>query len=155
MATESDSTSDPALDEKRALVPTSPGRSRNLAAIRRTNTKPEVAVRSALHRRGHRFRKDLRIDLADGRVRPDIVFTRTKVAIFIDGCFWHVCPLHGREPTSNEWYWTPKLRKNVARDEKANNLLTSSGWTVVRIWEHESLANAIESIEATLRNAGT
>ncbi|MCD5348979.1 very short patch repair endonuclease [Kineosporia mesophila] len=135
----------------RRLVPTSAGRSRNLAAVRRTNTKPEVAVRSALHRRGYRFRKDLRLDLPGGRARPDVVFTRAKVAVFIDGCFWHVCPIHGREPTSNEWYWTPKLRKNVARDQKTNDLLTSSGWIVVRIWEHEALPEAIEAVEIALK----
>src|SRR5690554_6022764 len=80
----------------------SPARSRNLAANRRTDTKPEVALRAALHARGRRFRKDLRLDLPGGRVRPDIVFTRYRVAVFVDGCFWHCCPEHGRMPTVNE-----------------------------------------------------
>lgn len=79
---------------------TSPGRSRNMAAIRRSDTKPELAVRSALHRRGHRFRKDLRLDLGATRPRPDIVFTRRKVAVFIDGCFWHACPDHSSPPAT-------------------------------------------------------
>jgi DNA mismatch endonuclease (patch repair protein) len=130
-----------------------PGRSRNLAAVRRSDTKPEIAVRSALHRRGHRFRKDFRIDLPEGRARPDIVFTRAKVAVFIDGCFWHACPIHGREPTNNEWYWTPKLRKNVERDARNNQLLAASGWSVVRIWEHEELAGAVQAVEAALKGS--
>src|SRR5689334_13161972 len=104
-------------------VPATPGRSRNMAAIRRTDTKPEVELRRLLHARGLRFRKDFRLDLPGGRARPDIVFTRRKVAVFVDSCFWHVCPKHGREPTSNEWYWTPKLRRNVERDRQQDDLL--------------------------------
>ena len=80
-----------------------------MRAIRRAGTKPEIALRSALHRLGYRYRKDHRLDLADGvRVRPDIVFTARKVAVFVDGCFWHACPAHGREPAVNEWYWAPE-----------------------------------------------
>ncbi|WP_421095184.1 very short patch repair endonuclease [Prescottella equi] len=128
-----------------------PGRSRNMRANRRVDTKPEVALRSELHRLGYRFRKDFRIDLDDVRVRPDIVFTRRKVAVFVDGCFWHVCPLHGRYPTANEWYWTPKLRRNVERDRAADMALTRAGWTVVRIWEHEPLNESVRRLASTLR----
>jgi DNA mismatch endonuclease, patch repair protein len=130
--------------------PLTEGRARNLAAIRRTDTKPEIALRSALHRDGFRFRKDLRLDLPGGRVRPDVVFTRRRVAVFVDGCFWHVCPVHGREPTRNEWYWTPKLRRNVERDRIADEVLQASGWSVVRIWEHESLEDAVALIKVAL-----
>jgi DNA mismatch endonuclease (patch repair protein) len=127
--------------------PMSEGRSRNMKANRRVDTKPEVALRSALHRLGYRYRKDFRIDLAAGvRVRPDIVFTARKVAVFVDGCFWHVCPEHGRQPTSNEWYWTPKLRRNVERDRAADAALTAAGWRVIRLWEHEPLAAAVEAV---------
>lgn len=127
--------------------PASEGRSRNMRANRRSDTKPEVALRRALHARGYRYRKDLRLDLPGGvRVRPDIVFTARKVAVFVDGCFWHVCPEHGREPTSNEWYWTPKLRRNVERDRAANAALKAAGWRVVRLWEHEPLPGAIENV---------
>src|SRR5450759_5812654 len=92
-----------------------------MRAHRRTDTKPELALRSALHRRGYRFRKDHRLDLNDGaRVRPDIAFTARKVAVFVDGCFWHVCPEHGRDPTVHAWYWAPKLRRNVERDRAAD-----------------------------------
>jgi DNA mismatch endonuclease (patch repair protein) len=121
---------------------------------RRTDTKPEVTLRSALHAAGFRFRKDHRLDLAEGiRVRPDIVFTRRKVAVFVDGCFWHVCPTHGREPTVNEWYWTPKLRRNVERDRAADRALAAAGWTVVRIWEHESSAAAVGAVSSALEHA--
>lgn len=77
-----------------------------MRANRRTDTKPELALRRELHRLGYRYRKDLRLDLGAVKVRPDIVFTARKVAIFVDGCFWHVCPEHGRQPTTNEWYCT-------------------------------------------------
>jgi DNA mismatch endonuclease (patch repair protein) len=118
-----------------------------MQANRRTDTKPEVALRKALHRLGYRYRKDHRLDLADGvRVRPDIVFTARKVAIFVDGCFWHVCPEHGRHPTSNEWYWTPKLRRNMERDKIADGALQKAGWRVVRLWEHEPLHAAIDTV---------
>jgi DNA mismatch endonuclease (patch repair protein) len=128
-------------------APMSEGRSRNMQAIRRSNTKPEVALRSALHRLGYRYRKDFRLDLADGvRVRPDIVFTARKIAVFVDGCFWHVCPVHGREPTSNEWYWAPKLRRTVERDRAADASLTAAGWRVVRLWEHEPLPSAVDAV---------
>jgi DNA mismatch endonuclease (patch repair protein) len=138
-------------DQKRVPLPETPGRSRNMAAIKRTGTKPEVALRSALHRRGYRFRKDYRFDPGGGRkVRPDIVFTAKRVAVFVDGCFFHCCPEHGRLPTRNEWYWTPKLQRNVERDREADAALEAAGWRVVRIWEHESLPPAVELIIRTL-----
>jgi DNA mismatch endonuclease, patch repair protein len=122
-----------------------------MRANRRTDTKPELALRSALHRRGYRFRKDHRLDLSDGaRVRPDIAFTARKVAVFVDGCFWHACPQHGRNPTVNEWYWAPKLRRNIERDRAADAALAAAGWQVVRIWEHEPLAAAVDAVIAAL-----
>ncbi|WP_435055880.1 very short patch repair endonuclease [Micromonospora aurantiaca (nom. illeg.)] len=130
------------------------GRSRNMRANRRANTKPEVALRSHLHRLGYRYRKDHRLDLPGGvRVRPDIVFTKRKVAVFVDGCFWHVCPQHGREPTRNEWYWSPKLRRNVERDRMADHALAGAGWRVVRIWEHEALDDAVERVRFVVEHA--
>jgi DNA mismatch endonuclease, patch repair protein len=122
-----------------------------MRAIRRTGTKPELALRSALHRQGYRFRKDYRLDLAGGtRVRPDIAFTARRVAVFVDGCFWHVCPEHGRDPTVNEWYWAPKLRRNMERDRAADAALAAAGWQVVRVWEHEPLDAAIAAVVAAL-----
>ncbi|SEB44948.1 T/G mismatch-specific endonuclease [Amycolatopsis tolypomycina] len=139
----------------RGLYPaaSSEGRSRNMRANRRADTKPEVALRSALHRLGYRYRKDFRLDLPEGvRVRPDIVFTARKVAVFVDGCFWHVCPEHGREPTSNEWYWTPKLRRNVERDQAANEALVRAGWRVVRVWEHLPIGEAVAVVTAMIEH---
>jgi DNA mismatch endonuclease, patch repair protein len=115
----------------------------NMKANRRTDTKPELALRAALHALGYRYRKDFRLDLPLRRVRPDVAFTRRKVAVFIDGCFWHACPQHGSKPKSNEWYWSPKLAKNVERDRAADEALVQAGWTVVRLWEHTPLADAV------------
>jgi DNA mismatch endonuclease, patch repair protein len=123
-----------------------------MRAIRRANTKPELALRSALHRHGYRFRKDYRLDLDPGtRVRPDIAFTAKRVAVFVDGCFWHACPQHGRNPEVNEWYWAPKLRRTVERDRAADEALAAAGWRVVRIWEHVPLSDAITAVTAALR----
>jgi DNA mismatch endonuclease (patch repair protein) len=127
-----------------------------MRAIRRTNTKPELALRSALHRRGYRFRKDYRLDLdAGARVRPDIAFTARRVAVFVDGCFWHVCPEHGRNPEVNEWYWAPKLRRTMERDRAADAALAAAGWRVVRIWEHVPLDDAIAAVTAVLTGTGS
>src|ERR1700678_2764360 len=118
-----------------------------MRANRRTDTKPELA----LHARGLRYRKDFRLDLADGRrVRPDVVFTRRKVAVFVDGCFWHACPDHGSKPKSNEWYWSPKLARNVERDRAADDALAQAGWTVIRLWEHVPLADAVALVVAAV-----
>jgi DNA mismatch endonuclease, patch repair protein len=126
-----------------------------MRAIRRTDTKPEVALRRALHRQGFRFRKDHRLDLAEGkRVRPDIAFTARRVAVFVDGCFWHACPDHGGKPANNTWYWEPKLRRNVERDRLADAALSAAGWDVVRVWEHESIDAAVTSVLAALARSG-
>ena len=125
-----------------------------MAAIRRADTKPEKALRSALHAAGFRFRKDLRLDLGDTKPRPDIVFTRSKVAVFVDGCYWHSCPEHGsRQPGRNADYWTPKLARNVERDREHDRALRAAGWTVVRIWEHAQVSEAVEMVTATLARA--
>jgi DNA mismatch endonuclease, patch repair protein len=126
-----------------------------MRAIRRADTKPELALRSALHRAGYRFRKDYRLDLdAGARVRPDIAFTARRVAVFVDGCFWHACPEHGRNPAVNEWYWAPKLRRTVERDRAADAALAAAGWRVIRIWEHVPLADAVAAITAALDVGG-
>jgi DNA mismatch endonuclease (patch repair protein) len=123
--------------------PTSAGVTANMKANRRTDTKPELALRAALHALGYRYRKDFRLDLPLRRVRPDVAFTRRKVAVFIDGCFWHACPEHGSKPKSNQWYWSPKLARNVERDRAADEALVQAGWTVVRLWEHTPLEDAV------------
>jgi DNA mismatch endonuclease, patch repair protein len=125
---------------------TSPGRSRNMAAIHRRDTKPEVALRSALHRSGLRFRKDYPVRVNGKLIRPDIAFPRRRVAVFVDGCFWHSCPEHGRRPGKNGEYWLPKLTRNVARDREQTQALESAGWAVVRIWEHVTPAEAVDHV---------
>ncbi|HWG03139.1 MAG TPA: very short patch repair endonuclease [Trebonia sp.] len=131
-------------------LPMNAGRSANMKANRRTDTKPELALRSALHALGYRYRKDYRLDLPLRRVRPDIAFTSRKVAVFVDGCFWHACPEHGSKPKNNEWYWSPKLAKNVERDRAVDAALADAGWTVVRLWEHVPVAQAVDAVVAAL-----
>jgi DNA mismatch endonuclease (patch repair protein) len=121
-----------------------------MRANRRTGTKPEMALRRALHGQGLRYRKDYRLDLDGARVRPDIAFTARRVAVFVDGCFWHACPEHGTKPAANTWYWEPKLARNVERDRAADAALAAAGWRVVRVWEHESLDAAVAAVIAAL-----
>jgi DNA mismatch endonuclease (patch repair protein) len=126
------------------------GRAANMRSNRRSDTKPELALRAALHAKGYRYRKDFRLDLPLRRVRPDIAFTSRRVAVFVDGCFWHACPEHGSQPKNNEWYWSPKLAKNVERDRAADEALAQAGWTVIRLWEHVPLADAIAAVIAAV-----
>lgn len=120
----------------------------------RSDTGPEVALRSELHGRGLRFRKDLLLRVPGRSVRPDVVFTRARVAVFLDGCFWHCCPEHGNQPRRNSDYWRPKLARNVARDRAVNEALTAAGWDVVRGWEHEAPAEIADRVEQALGSAG-
>jgi len=136
--------------EKPYPLPATPGRSANMKANRRADTKPELALRSALHALGYRYRKDCRLDLPLRRVRPDIAFTSRKVAVFVDGCFWHACPDHGSKPKNNEWYWSPKLARNVERDRAVDAALEAEGWTVVRLWEHVPIIDAVAAVVAAV-----
>ncbi|WP_428342366.1 very short patch repair endonuclease [Mycobacterium sp.] len=129
---------------------TTPGRSRNMTAIRRRDTKPEVRLRSALHRLGYRFRKDHPIRIDEKLIRPDIAFTKRRVAVFVDGCFWHCCPEHGRQPSANSEYWSPKLEGNVRRDRGQTTALQSAGWMVLRFWEHEEQGSVVATIKHAL-----
>ena len=118
---------------------------------RRTDTKPEVALRSLLHRGGLRFRKDYAIRLPPGRVvHADVAFPRRKLAVFVDGCFWHSCPEHGTVPKSNRAYRVPKLQENVARDRATDAALRSQGWRVLRVWEHLGATGAAKQVAAEL-----
>ncbi len=112
---------------------------------RRRDTKPELAIRALLHAAGLRYR----VDFAPlgGRRRADIVFTRAKIAVFVDGCFWHGCPLHATLPKHNSNYWVPKLQRNIDRDRDTDEQLRSAGWTVFRCWEHESPTEVADRIK--------
>jgi DNA mismatch endonuclease (patch repair protein) len=130
--------------------PTSPAVTAVMRGNRRADTSPERQVRSLLHASGYRYRTDYRLDVPGARVRPDIVFTRKRLAVFIDGCFWHRCPEHGTSPRANTHYWAPKLERNVARDRRVDQALHAAGWTVLRIWEHVGPAEAAALVIATL-----
>lgn len=133
-------------------TPSDPAASAKGKANRRVDSQAELRLRSALHRRGLRFRKDLLVRFDGGRTHPDVVFTRARVAVFVDGCFWHRCPLHGTTPKSNVNYWGPKLQGNVDRDRKVDESLFSEGWTVVRVWEHDDPEAAADSIARLVRS---
>jgi DNA mismatch endonuclease (patch repair protein) len=105
----------------------------NMSRVKGRDTEPEKLLRSALHAKGLRFRLHRRA--LPGR--PDIVFPASRVVVFVDGCFWHGCPLHRSEPKTNQDFWIQKLSNNKLRDSRVNALLESQGWTVVRCWEHE------------------
>jgi DNA mismatch endonuclease (patch repair protein) len=119
---------------------------------RSRNTTPELALRSLLHRRGLRYRVDAP-PLKGVRRRADIVFPKERVAVFVDGCFWHGCPTHYRPSTKNTSFWEAKLGANRTRDGQTNTTLASAGWTVIRAWEHENMQEVADRIEAAVRGA--
>lgn len=122
-----------------------------MQANRRADTKPEMQLRAALHAAGLRFRKDLLVRTESGvKTKVDVVFTRMRVAVFVDGCFWHGCPEHGAAPRANSHYWGPKLERNRERDRAVTAALEADGWTVVRLWEHEPLSDAIQRVADAL-----
>lgn len=118
----------------------------------RRDTQPELVVRRELHRRGLRYRVDYPLPMAPRR-RADIAFTKVKVVVFIDGCFWHSCPVHRTSPTRNSNYWQPKLARNRARDVETNQMLVDAGWTVLRFWEHDDPACVADAIETAVRTS--
>jgi DNA mismatch endonuclease (patch repair protein) len=130
--------------------PTSEAVSQRMRANPRRDTKPEIALRSELHRLGLRFRKDLPLRLPDRVVRPDVVFTRARLAVFVDGCFWHCCPEHGNVPQANSAYWGPKLERNIMRDRVVDAGLVAEGWRVLRLWEHDLPERMAAEIRALL-----
>ncbi|XVV10950.1 very short patch repair endonuclease [Actinoplanes sp. CA-131856] len=131
----------------RAPAATSPAVRRVMQGNRRRDTRPELAIRRAAHRRGLRYRVDAR-PVAGRARRADMVFPRLQVAVFVDGCFWHGCPDHYRPTRSNRDYWHSKIARNVARDRETDEWLRSAGWTVVRVWEHEVPDEAVDRLIA-------
>ena len=116
---------------------------------RQHGTSPELAVRSELHRRGLRFRIQRPLEF-DGRRKADIVFPKDRLAVFVDGCFWHSCPEHATHPKANAAFWADKLAGNTRRDRETDRRLQESGWMVVRVWEHEPAVSAADIVEETL-----
>lgn len=113
-----------------------------------------MAVRREVWRRGLRYRVDL-APIRGLRRRADLVFTRARVAVYVDGCFWHQCPLHATFPKANAAWWRDKLDANVARDRDTDRRLADAGWTVVRIWEHEDPVVAADRVEVAARQRST
>jgi DNA mismatch endonuclease (patch repair protein) len=125
---------------------------RRMQNQKRRDTKVEVEIRRRLHALGLRFRVDFRLE-PTLRVRGDIVFTRRKVVVFVDGCFWHGCPSHATQPKNNAEWWREKLAANMARDRHNRKVLTALGWRVVPIWEHTDPGDAVRRIEDELARA--
>lgn len=117
---------------------------------RRRDTKPEVAVRRLLHARGLRYRVDVPLEF-DRRRRADIVFPAARLAVFIDGCFWHGCQEHYTVPATHPEFWAEKRTKNMARDRETTERLALSGWTVKRYWEHEDPTSVANDVQSTYR----
>jgi DNA mismatch endonuclease (patch repair protein) len=118
----------------------------------RRDTSTELALRRLLHARGLRYRLDVRPERAVGR-RADLVFSGARVAVFVDGCYWHACPRHCSWPRANAEWWRDKLEGNAARDRDTDARLTKAGWTVVRVWEHDDPREAAERVALAVRAA--
>ena len=131
--------------------PSSEAALRRMLAAKPRNTAPEKAVRIALHHKGLRFRIDTK-PIKELNRRADIVFRSVKVAVFIDGCFWHGCPIHGTQAKANAEFWRNKIEQNQKRDRDTNIKLEKAGWTVIRVWEHEDPIGASEKIYAIVKN---
>ncbi len=121
-----------------------------MSQVRRRDSGPELRLRSDLHRRGLRFRVDVPLP-GMRRRRADILFKSAKVAVLVDGCFWHGCPQHGVLPNANREWWQQKLQENRARDAETDRFLEAQGFLVFRVWEHEDPAVIAEGIEKAVR----
>lgn len=120
-----------------------------MSAQKRRDTAPEMLLRRELHRMGLRYRVNMPIEGVPRR-RADITFTRARLAVFVDGCFWHRCPYHATDPTTRGAWWNQKLNRNVARDRETDNHLHTLGWMVMRFWEHEDMERAARMVAGAL-----
>jgi DNA mismatch endonuclease (patch repair protein) len=123
--------------ERRESWATSDAVRATMLGNRSRDTGPELALRRLIHAHGLRYRVAAR-PLPDLRRTADLVFRPARVAVFVDGCFWHSCPAHGTVPRSNPDYWIPKLARTVERDRETDRILKSAGWLPIRVWEHEA-----------------
>lgn len=124
---------------------------RVMVGNRRRDSAAELRLRSALHRGGLRFRVDHPIRVGGARpIRPDVVFPRLQLAVFVDGCFWHGCREHGTRPSANSRYWEAKIALNQERDQAQEVALHRAGWTVLRVWEHEPTEAAVRRVKAAV-----
>ncbi|RZB17129.1 very short patch repair endonuclease [Streptomyces sp. F001] len=123
----------------------SAARRRNMQAIRSRDTTPERLIRRLVHAQGLRYRVAAR-PLSDLRRTADMIFRPAKVAVFIDGCYWHGCPEHYVPPKTNPGYWSDKVARNIARDRDTDERLQAAGWLVLRFWEHQSAEECSDAI---------
>ena len=136
------------------IQPSSPEISRRMAKVRQKGTDAEIALRRELYRRGLRYRVGYEVLKKPRRV-ADVAFPGLRIAVFVDGCFWHGCPEHASWPKQNAEFWRQKIEANQLRDVDTNERLRSMGWTVLRFWEHESPIEAAETVEQTVAMAKT
>jgi DNA mismatch endonuclease (patch repair protein) len=121
-----------------------------MKATRRRDTPAEIRLRLCLHRLGLRYRVDVK-PLRSLKTRADVLFPRARVAVFVDGCFWHSCPDHASVPQTNRDWWIAKLAANRARDERVTRELQDAGWLVLRFWTHEDMDRAAARVKAAVR----
>ncbi|MFJ8271898.1 very short patch repair endonuclease [Streptomyces sp. NPDC094154] len=131
---------------------TSAGTRASMRSNRGRDTKPERRLRSALHKQGLRYRVSVR-PVPTLRRTADLLFTRYKVAVFVDGCYWHGCPVHGSMPSSNRDFWVAKIEGNKRRDAETDRLLVEQGWFVVRAWEHTAIEDAVTLVRLALEES--
>lgn len=137
-----------------AFVPVHPGAnsvasSLRMQRLRRRDTRPELAVRSLLHRSGFRYRVVYPVPGLPRR-SIDVAFTRQRVAVFVDGCFWHRCADHGTVPAANRTWWETKLARTWERDRETDDALRAAGWVVLRFWEHDDPRDVLTTVRNVL-----
>lgn len=130
--------------------PIAPATSKRMSRTAQRDNPRERALRAELHRRGLRFRLHRMIE--GSRRTIDIAFTGPKVAVFVDGCFWHGCPEHGTWPKNNADWWRAKIEANIERDRDTDHRLAEAGWSVVRVWEHEDIGKAADRVEQEIHS---
>lgn len=123
--------------------------SRRMSSLAQRDTAPELAVRRVLHAAGFRYRVQLPVP-GNRRRTIDVAFTRARLALFIDGCFWHGCPRHGVRPQANSEWWRWKIERNQARDADTTRVLQDQGWRVLRVWEHEPADDVVDAVRLLL-----
>ncbi len=138
-------------EERRVSWATTPAARRSMQSNRSTGTRPEMAIRRELHRRGLRYRVAAR-PIPELRRTIDVLFRRARVAVEVRGCFWHGCPEHARLPAAHREYWEAKVARNRARDEETERLLAEAGWALMVVWEHDPVRQSADLIEALVRS---
>jgi DNA mismatch endonuclease, patch repair protein len=139
---------------RRAPRPSDQATARRMREQKQEDTACEIKIRQVLHRQGLRYRLHIR-PIGSLNRRADIVFRRNKLAVFIDGCFWHGCPLHWKPPQRHSVWWTRKIALNRERDRETIRILRAHGWKVIRVWEHEESNHAARRIAKLLSQSGS